>query len=205
MTHITEKPIDRPYSGDEVGLEMDFDGMATGGNRVALRGRVDQHDDLAALSAVEPDVLLADRWSAQFELESLPYDLIDQSETETRALMARLDHSDVPALHAILRAMSAQAFARAIEVCHQAAVAGRAAGAHRARAELARKSDAHAGLERIAIRAERHEAIIGLAALRAAHHARGVDAAVSLKLIGIDFSLPFGMVGPMPMQHAQDR
>lgn len=183
---------------------MSFNQIATSGVVGALPGQLDQHYDLAALSDVQPDILSADRWSAQFDLESLPYDLIDQSETETRALIAGLDQSDVTALHDILRAMSAQSFARAIDICHQAAAASRAATAHRARAESQRSTDAHPALDRIAIRAERNAAIIGLAALRAAHHARGVDAAISLKLIGIDYAVPFGLVSPPPTCRAHD-
>lgn len=198
---------------------MDSEGVVTGGvlgsaqeqaqkqaQKPAQVGRIDpvRRLDLAALSDVEPDILLADRWSEQFDLESVPYDLIDQSELDARRQIAVLDQRDATAFHARLRAMSAQAFARAIEICHQAALASEAAGAHRARAETSRKSAAYPMLERIAIRAERHAAIIGLEALREAHHARGVDAAVSLRLIGIEFAVPFGLVSAAPRLRDQD-
>ena len=184
---------------------MDCTWMAAGCTGTDGCDPVERCYDLQALSEIEPDILLADRWSAQFGLATLPYDLIDQSEMETRRRIAGLDRRDMAAFHAHLRAMRAQAFARAIAWCQQAEAARETAIAQRRQAQSCRDHEARGVLAGRADRAERAAAMFGLDALRAAHHARGVDAAVSLTLIGIGYALPFGMVGPMPMPHAHGR
>ncbi|WP_460253447.1 hypothetical protein [Acidiphilium sp. MT5] len=157
--------------------------------------------DLDALVDVEPDIMLADSLAEQFGLEPLPFDLIDRSERETRIKIAESDQSDLPAFHAQLQAMSERAFATAIAACHQARRADQQAARLRAAATAAaakRAPNQHApnqhALDAIATQAEARAAIATLDALAEAHHARGVDAAVSLKLLGVDHSPMFGLV-----------
>lgn len=152
--------------------------------------------DLDALVNVEPDIMLADSLAEQFGLEPLPFDLIDRSERETRIKIAESDQSDLPAFHAQLQAMSERAFAAAIAACRQASRADEQAARLRAAATAAcakRAPNQHA-LDAIATQAEARAAIATLDALAEAHHARGVDAAVSLKLLGVDHSPMFGLV-----------
>jgi hypothetical protein len=152
--------------------------------------------DLDALTDVEPDIMLADSLAEQFGLEPLPFDLIDRSERETRIKIVESDQSDLPAFHAQLRAMSECAFAAAIAACEQAHRADAHAACLRATATAvaARGAPNQHVLDAIATQAETRAAIATLDALAQAHHARGVDAAVSLKLLGSDHSLMFGLV-----------
>lgn len=152
--------------------------------------------DLDALVDVEPDIMLADSLAEQFGLEPLPFDLIDRSERETRIKIAESDQSDLPAFHAQLQAMSERAFAAAIEACHQARRADEQAARLRAAATAAaaKRAPNQYALDAIATQAEARAAIATLDALAEAHHARGVDAAVSLKLLGVDHSPMFGLV-----------
>lgn len=152
--------------------------------------------DLDALAAVEPDVLQADLLSEQFGLETLPFDLIDRAEREARIHIAELDQTDQPSFHAQLRAMSERAFAAAITACRQARLADDRAARLRdnAATAAAKNSPNRYSLDCIATQAETHAAIATLHALAESHRARGVDAAVSLKLIGVDHSFIFGLV-----------
>jgi hypothetical protein len=153
--------------------------------------------DLDALIAVEPDIMLADSMSERFDLDTLPFDLIDCAEHDARARIAEMSDANLPAFHAALRLMSEQAFAAAISLCLQARKATDQAALLRRNADtaLARKSRNHQPLDFIAEAAERSAAIATLAALAEAHRARGIDAAVSLKHAGIDDGFPFGLVG----------
>ncbi len=152
--------------------------------------------DLDALTEIEPDVLLADSLSEQFGLETLPFDLIDRAEREARIRIAELDQTDPPSFHAQLRAMSEQAFAAAIAACRRARLADNRAARLRANAATAaaKQSTNQYALDSIATQAETHAAIATLEALAESHRARGIDAAVSLKLIGVDHSFIFGLV-----------
>jgi hypothetical protein len=152
--------------------------------------------DLDALVDVEPDIMLADSLAEQFGLEPLPFDLIDRSERETRIKIAESDQSDLPAFHAQLRAMSERAFAAALAACHQARRADQQAARLRAAATAAaaKRASNQFTLDAIATQAEARAAIATLDALAEAHHARGVDAAVSLKLLGVEHGSMFGLV-----------
>jgi len=149
--------------------------------------------DLDALIAVEPDIMKADQLSERYGLEILPFDLIDVAETEARERIAKLNAADAVAFRVTLRRMSEQAFERAIESClHVQNVAARARHLRRLADEA--KPTEFGFLNLCAEDAERSAAIATLAALTEAHRARGVDAAVTLKLQGSDRIFPFGLV-----------
>lgn len=149
--------------------------------------------DLDALIAVEPDIMQADLLSERYGLDILPFDLIDVAETEARERIAELNATDPVVFQATLRRMSEQAFARAIELCLRAQKVDARARRLRRQADAAKPAEA-GFLNVCAEDAERSAAIATLAALAASHRARGIDAAVSLKLQGCDRFFPFGLV-----------
>ncbi|HQT84733.1 MULTISPECIES: hypothetical protein [Acidiphilium] len=149
--------------------------------------------DLDALIEVEPDIMQADRLSERYGLDILPFDLIDVAETEAREQIAEFNAADAVAFQATLRQMSEQAFSRAIELCIHAQKVDARAGRLRRQADAAKPAE-FGFLNVCAEDAERTAAIATLAALTAAHRARGIDAAVSLKLQGCDRFFPFGLV-----------
>ncbi|MCW8309431.1 hypothetical protein AruPA_20660 [Acidiphilium sp. PA] len=137
----------------------------------------------------------ADQLSERYGLEILPFDLIDVAETETRGRIAKLNATDAVAFRVTLRRMSDQAFVRAIESCLHAQKVNAQARRLRRQADEAKPAE-FGFLNLCAADAERTAAIATLAALTDAHRARGVDAAVSLKLQGSDRFYPFGLVTP---------
>ncbi len=152
--------------------------------------------DLDALTEVEPDIMLADPLAERFDLEILPFDLIDTSEQNARDRIAAFDQSDREAFHAQLRAMSESAFTIAITLCLQARKADQRAATLRATADAAAltRSRNYGALDLVATEAERTAAIVTLQALTESHRARGIDAATSLQLAGIPHHFPFGLV-----------
>ncbi len=149
--------------------------------------------DLDALIALEPDIMQADQLSERFGLAILPLDLIDVAETEARERIAKLNAADAVAFRAMLRRMSEQAFARAIASCLRAQMVD--ARARRLRRQADEAKAAEFGFMNVcAVDAERSAAIATLDALTEAHRARGIDAAVTLKLQGCDRFFPFGLV-----------
>lgn len=149
--------------------------------------------DLDALIAVEPDIMKADQLSERYRLEILPFDLIDVAETAARERIAKLNAADEVAFRVTLRRMSDQAFVRAIESCLRAQKVD--ARARRLRRQADEAKPAEIGFLNVCAEdAERSAAIATLAALTDAHRARGIDAAVSLKLQGSDQIFPFGLV-----------
>ncbi len=152
--------------------------------------------DLDALTEVEPDIMLADPLAERFDLEILPFDLIDTSEQDARDRIAELDQSDREAFHEQLRAMSQSAFTIAITLCLQARQADQRAATLRATADAAALARSHnaAALDLVATEAERTAAIVTLRALTESHRARGIDAATSLQRAGSPHHFPFGLV-----------
>lgn len=137
--------------------------------------------DIDALSAIEPDVMLADELSAKFDLDILPFDSIECGEIEARRRIDELRRVNPLRLVEAARQMNAQAIGLAIDLCRQAATADAKAARLRALSGAAGAST-QAFFERIADNAEYTAAALTLSAIAASHRAHGIDAVVAQTL-----------------------
>ncbi|MDD2860674.1 MAG: hypothetical protein PHI71_06335 [Acidiphilium sp.] len=138
--------------------------------------------DLDTLIAIEPDVLFVDELSERHGLDMLPFDSIESGEIEGNALIDRLSRHHPADAQAELARFHRAAMAEAIRLCLRAREADSRAARLRREADIASvcQRPGHVALAQRAMAAEHDAAVRTLAAIAAAHRARGIDAAVTM-------------------------
>lgn len=154
------------------------------------------HLDLDMLIAVEPDVVHADELAELHDLDPLPFDSIEIGEIEAQDLIRRLIIDDRRDMKTALRRFNRRVISEAIRLCHQARTATERAATLRREADIAasRNTMGRQPLAHVATTAEREAAVWTIAAVAAAHRARGVDAVISLALRGQAMPCCFGLI-----------
>jgi len=154
------------------------------------------HLDLDMLLAIEPDVIQADELADRYDLEPLPFDSIEIGEIEARNFIRQLITDGRHDRETALRRFNRRVISEAIRSCHHAHTAAERAATLRREADIAasRNMMGRQFLAHVATTAERDAAVWTIAAVAAAHRARGVDAVISLAVQGQAMPCCFGLI-----------